>query len=72
MMGLIRPDSEDRRSTADRGVRLAITEIVTETLGNVAEVHLSPQELTVTQRQLLRRPAKKATVGVHMLGLLHI
>jgi len=70
MMGLIRPDNEDRRSTSDRGVRLAITEVVTEALGNVAEVHLSPYELTVTQRLLLFRPAKKATVCVHTL--LHI
>jgi len=62
MMGLIKPNNEDRRSTADRGVRLAIIEVVAETLGNTAEVQLSPQELTVIQRRLLRRPVKKATV----------
>ena len=64
-MGSIRRTSDDDRlSTADREVQLAITDVIAEAFGNAVEVALSPNELTATQRRLLCRPAKKLQVRI--------
>ena len=50
-------------SGAEGERRLAITGVVTDTLGGEAHVALSSRELTRRQRQQLQRPAKKPRVG---------
>ena len=66
VMRSIRPDVDDRSSTAAQGVRLAITEVLAETFCNAVHVALSPKELTARRRRLLsHRPSTKAKVSVN-------